>query len=224
VETVRLRDGEVLIVGAGLAGLFLALRLSDHRPVTVLTPTPLGAGASSVWAQGGIAAALAPQDSPDLHAADTVAAGAGLTDPVVARLIAGEGPARVRDLLEIGVPFDREADGSLSLSLEAAHSRPRVARVAGDLAGREIMASLIRAVQARGQIALVEGVSARALLSRPNGDIGGVIARNGRMMRIEACDTVPPIRWRPPARALPWQPGRARWSRTRSLSSSTRPP
>jgi L-aspartate oxidase len=119
-----------------------------------------------------------------------VAAGAGLTDPVVARLIAEEGPARVRDLLALGVPFDRHADGTLALSLEAAHSRPRVARVAGDLAGREIMASLIAAVRADPRIQLVEGVSARALLRHADGRIGGVVARNGHLVRLEAGETV----------------------------------
>lgn len=177
------------MVGAGLAGLFLALKLAP-RPVTVLSPAPIGNGASSAWAQGGLAAALAPEDSPALHAADTVAAGAGLTDPVVARLIAEDGPARVRDLLEIGVPFDRNPDGTLALSLEAAHSRARVARVAGDLAGREIMASLIAAVRSDPRIQMVEGVSARALLQGADGRIGGVLARNGRLLRIEACETV----------------------------------
>lgn len=190
MDRFRLSAGSVLVVGAGLAGLFLALKLAP-RPVTVLSPATVGNGASSAWAQGGLAAALAPEDSPQLHAADTVAAGAGLTDPVVAQLIAEEGPARVRDLIQLGVPFDRKADGSLALSLEAAHSQPRVARVAGDLAGREIMASLIAAVRADPRIQLIEGISARALLQhRDTGAIGGVIARNGHLVRIEADHTV----------------------------------
>ena len=84
----------VLIVGAGVAGLYLALKL-EPRPTIVLSPGPLGQTAASTWAQGGLAAALAPDDSPALHADDTVKAGAGLVDPVVARLIADEGPARV---------------------------------------------------------------------------------------------------------------------------------
>ena len=134
-------DEDVLIVGAGLAGLFLALELAPRR-CTVISPAPLGRAASSAWAQGGLAAALDPEDTAEQHAADTVAAGAGLVDPIIARLIAEEGPARVRDLLELGVPFDRTPDGALSLSLEAAHSRPRVARVAGDLAGKAIMDAL----------------------------------------------------------------------------------
>jgi L-aspartate oxidase len=189
VETVRLPEGSVLIVGAGLAGLFLALKLAP-RPVTVVSVAPLGTGASSAWAQGGLAAALAPEDSPASHASDTIAAGAGLVDPVVARLIAEDGPARVRDLIRLGVPFDRKADGSLDLSLEAAHSHARVARVAGDMAGREIMASLIRAVEAAAHITVIEGVAAHGLLQHDDGRIGGIIARNGRLLRIEAGETV----------------------------------
>lgn len=189
METLRLPDGAVLVVGAGLAGLFLALKLAP-KPVTVVSVAPLGTGASSAWAQGGLAAALAPEDSPQSHAADTIAAGAGLVDPVVARLVAENGPARVRDLIELGVPFDRKADGSLDLSLEAAHSHARVARVAGDLAGREIMTSLIKAVQVSDHITVIEGVAAHALLQHDDGRIGGIIARNGRTMRIEAGETV----------------------------------
>jgi L-aspartate oxidase len=185
----RLPDGAVLIIGAGLAGLFLALKLAPRRCV-VLSPAPVGQAASSAWAQGGLAAALAPEDSPESHAADTVNAGAGLVDPVIAMLIATEGPARVRDLLEIGVPFDKNPDGSLALSMEAAHSHARVARVAGDLAGREIMASLIKAVRASDHISLIEGVGARALLQHGDGRIGGVFAQNGREVRIEADETV----------------------------------
>lgn len=189
METIRLPEGSVLIVGAGLAGLFLALKLAP-RPVTVVSVAPLGTGASSAWAQGGLAAALAPEDSPASHASDTIAAGAGLVDPVVARLIAEDGPARVRDLIGLGVPFDRKADGSLDLSLEAAHSHARVARVAGDMAGREIMASLIRAVEAAGHISVIEGVAAHGLLQHDDGRIGGITARNGRLLRIEAGETV----------------------------------
>jgi L-aspartate oxidase len=185
----RLPDGAVLIVGAGLAGLFLALKLAPRRCV-VLSPAPFGQAASSAWAQGGLAAALAPEDSPQSHADDTIIAGAGLVDPVIAMLIATEGPARVRDLLDIGVPFDKNPDGSLALSLEAAHTHPRVARVAGDLAGREIMSSLIKAVRACDHITLIEGLSAQALLQHSDGRIGGVFALNGREVRIEADETV----------------------------------
>ncbi len=167
-------DTDVLIIGAGLAGLFLALKLAP-RPCLVISPAPLGTAASSAWAQGGLAAALDPADSPAEHAADTVAAGAGLVDPRIAELIATEGPSRVIDLLELGVPFDRTKDGALALSLEAAHSRPRVARVAGDLAGRAIMDALTHAATACPSIKVMEGARAVALLQDDNGRIAGVV-------------------------------------------------
>jgi L-aspartate oxidase len=162
----------ILIVGAGLAGLFLALKLAPRR-VTVLSQAPLGLASASAWAQGGLAAALAPEDDPSLHATDTVKAGAGLVDPVVARLIAGEGPARVMDLIALGVPFDRTADGKLAQSLEAAHSRPRVVRVSGDLAGKAIMDALIAAARAAPHIEVVENKRANALLQDENGRVCG---------------------------------------------------
>ncbi|MBU6372534.1 MAG: L-aspartate oxidase [Alphaproteobacteria bacterium] len=184
-------DDSVLVIGAGLAGLFLALELAPRR-VIVLSPTPLGSGAASAWAQGGIAAALAADDDPELHAADTVAAGAGLVDPVVARLIAEDGPGRVRDLLALGVPFDRSEDGSLRLSLEAAHSRPRVARVAGDLAGKAIMDALAAAVRSAAHVRVVEGLRALALLRDDTGAAAGALCRDrdGRLVSLAAAETV----------------------------------
>lgn len=175
--SVSADSDHVLIVGAGLAGLFLALKLAP-RPCIVLSPAPLGQAASSAWAQGGLAAALHPADSAEAHAKDTVEAGAGLVDPVVARLITEDGPARVRDLIELGVPFDRTPEGALALSLEAAHSHPRVARVAGDLAGRAIMDALVGAARAAPHIAVREGEAAIALLQDDNGHIGGVVTQS----------------------------------------------
>jgi L-aspartate oxidase len=168
----------VLIVGAGLAGLFLALKLAPRR-VTVLSQAPLGQASSSAWAQGGLAAALAPGDDPALHADDTVKAGVGLVDPAVAALIAREGPARVVDLVALGVPFDRTTDGALAQSLEAAHSRPRVVRVSGDLAGKAIMDALIAATRAAPHIEVIENGRARALLQDENGRVRGVLCDDG---------------------------------------------
>ena len=187
----RPSDDDVLIIGAGLAGLFLALQLAP-RPCTVISPAPLGQAASSAWAQGGLAAALHPKDSPEQHAADTVAAGAGLVDPIIARLIAEEGPARVRDLVALGVPFDRTPDGALALSLEAAHSHPRVARVAGDLAGKAIMDALVAAVAAAPHITIIEGVRATGLLQDKNLQVAGAILRDtsGNLSTRTARETV----------------------------------
>lgn len=167
------RADNILIVGAGLAGLFLALKLAPRR-VTVLSQAPLGLASASAWAQGGLAAALAPEDNPELHAVDTVKAGAGLVDPVVAKLIAQEGPARVLDLVALGVPFDRTPEGKLAQSLEAAHSRPRVVRVSGDLAGKAIMDALILATRGAPHIEVLENQRAHSLLRDENGRVCGV--------------------------------------------------
>ena len=118
LDTKRLPAGSVLIVGAGLAGLYLALKLAP-RKVYVLTTRHSSVGAASAWAQGGIAAALSPEDSAESHARDTIAAGDGLVDPEIAHILATEGPDRVHDLAALGVPFDRNENGELYLSLEA---------------------------------------------------------------------------------------------------------
>jgi L-aspartate oxidase len=172
-------DG-VLVVGAGLAGLSAALAAAEAgRRGMVLSAAPLGEGCSSAWAQGGMAAALSPDDDPTLHAADTIAAGAGLVDPAMARLLAEEGPAAVRRLAALGAPFDRDGADRFVQSLEAAHSRPRVARVGGDGAGRAIMRAVIAAVRAQPLIEVREGVEVRALLQDASGRMLGVLAEQG---------------------------------------------
>ena len=166
-------SGGVLIVGAGLAGLFTALKI--RGPVTVLSAASLGSGASSTWAQGGIAAALGPGDSPELHARDTEAAGAGIVDPKIARLIATEAPARIDDLARLGVPFDRDAKGNFVLGREAAHGKNRIVRVTGDRAGAEIMATLIKQVKAEPRIRVLERLVAFDLATQ-GGCVVGVYA------------------------------------------------
>ncbi|WP_244500297.1 L-aspartate oxidase [Methyloceanibacter superfactus] len=118
----------IVVVGAGLAGLFTALKLAP-LPVTVISPTRLGEGASSLWAQAGIAAALAEGDTPEDHAADTIRAGAGIVDEAVALFMAQEARERIEDLLRYGVPFDKDLEGRLSLSHEAAHRSRRIRHV-----------------------------------------------------------------------------------------------
>lgn len=185
------KAGDVLIIGAGLAGLFLALRLAP-RPCIIVSPAPLGEASSSAWAQGGLAAALGPQDSPATHAKDTIDAGAGLVDPLVAHMIAAEGPARVRDLIALGVPFDRTEEGALALSLEAAHSHPRVARVSGDLAGRAIIDALTAAIRASEHIRHIENCHAVSLMQDTHGRVSGVVLqdRQGSLSGLAAAETV----------------------------------
>ncbi|MEO5615775.1 MAG: L-aspartate oxidase [Cypionkella sp.] len=157
VDTAR-----VIIVGAGLGALYAALHLSPH-PVVMISPEALGQGASSAWAQGGIAAAMAVADSPEAHAADTVRAGAGTVDAEVAASVTAEARAHILELTALGTPFDRDAQGGYVLSREAAHGLARVVRVRGDQAGREIMAALIAEVARTPSVQVLEGVMAVGL-------------------------------------------------------------
>jgi L-aspartate oxidase len=164
--------GGVVVVGAGLAGLFTALKLAP-LPVTVISPARFGEGASSLWAQAGIAAALAEGDSPEDHAADTIQAGAGIVDETVALFMAQEARERVEDLLRYGVPFDKDLEGHLSLGHEAAHRSRRILHVKGDTAGRAIMAAITEAARATPSITVLEGYTARDVIVR-NGRVQGV--------------------------------------------------
>jgi L-aspartate oxidase len=166
---------DVIIVGGGLAGLFCALKLAP-RPVTVISAAALGQGASSAWAQGGVAAAVAEGDSAEAHAADTIAVGAGLVDEAVALGLAREAGARIHDLLRYGVPFDRDLEGKLAVAQEAAHSARRIVHVRGDMAGKAIMSALIEAVRATPSIRVIEGFAAEALLTE-DGAVAGLQLR-----------------------------------------------
>jgi len=153
----------IVVVGAGLAGLFTALKLAP-LPVTVISPARFGEGASSLWAQAGIAAALAEGDTPEDHAADTVRAGAGIVDEAVALFMAREARQRIEDLLRYGVPFDKDLEGRLALGHEAAHRTKRILHVKGDTAGRAIMGAITEAARATPSITVLEGYAARDLI------------------------------------------------------------
>lgn len=182
-------DG-ILILGAGLAGLSAALAASPRR-VLVVAPEALTHGCASAWAQGGLAVALGDDDSPELHAQDTVAAGAGLVEVDVAGLLTREGPDAVRSLAALGAPFDTDADGRFIQSLEAAHSRARVARVSGDGAGRAIMEAVSAAALSADHIEVWAGGRARALLQDAGGRVrGALIERDGRLVEVVAPATL----------------------------------
>ena len=186
----RLQHQGVIVVGAGLAGLTAALAAAP-REVLVLTDAPINHGCASAWAQGGMAAALSEGDTPALHAADTVVAGAGLVDAAMARVLTEEGPAAVRALADLGAPFDRDAEGRFAQSLEAAHGRPRVARVKGDQAGKAIMEAVAVAVLAAPHIEVRTGYRLRGLLCDADGRVRGVIAETeGRRVEITAAATI----------------------------------
>ena len=166
-----------LILGAGLAGLFTALKLAPF-PACIVAGARAGTTGSSVWAQGGIAAALGPGDDWTSHLADTLAAGAGTTDRDVASIVVSEARGRIDDLLRYGAPFDRNPDGSLALAREAAHSAARIVHVSGDRAGAEVTRSLAEAAMATPSIDILEGFHALEL-AMEDGRVTGFFARYG---------------------------------------------
>jgi L-aspartate oxidase len=167
-----------LIIGGGLAGLSAALEAAP-RKVLVVTPAPLLEACASAWAQGGVAAALAADDAPALHAADTTAAGAGLVEAEATGILTGDGRATVEWLASLGAPFDRDAAGGFAVSLEAAHSHARVARVGGDGAGRAILSALIAAVRAAPHIEIWENARLRGLIQDAGGRVRGALIERG---------------------------------------------
>jgi L-aspartate oxidase len=176
IDNIVETDGAI-ILGAGIAGLFTALKLAP-MPSIVLAGTRPGLSGSSAWAQGGIAASVGEGDSWQSHAHDTMVAGAGLCDAQVVDQVAQEAPARIDDLLKLGAPFDRNADGSLAVGREAAHSRARIVHVKGDGAGAAISATLAARASEADCITLLEGFHA-VELAMENGRVTGLFARSG---------------------------------------------
>ena len=136
-------EADVIVVGSGIAALTAALDMRSRvGRVLLVTKDSLSSG-STVWAQGGIAAALDPADTPAAHLADTLTAGVGLCDPAAVEVLVTEGPRRVRDLMKRGAQFDRSTDGSVSLTREGGHHADRIAHAGGDATGAEISRALV---------------------------------------------------------------------------------
>jgi len=168
---------DVVVIGAGVAGLMTALHVAG-RPVLLMADAAPGSSGSSSAAQGGIAAALAGDDSPELHAGDTLAVGGGLNDPDVVRLVTREGPQRVREVAALGAALDRLPDGRLALGREGGHGRRRVAHAAGDTTGAELVRAMAAAVAASDHVHTVIGLEAQALLLEGE-RCAGVLASDG---------------------------------------------
>ena len=164
---------DVLVVGTGMAGLITALSLAP-RPVTLITKTATLESGSSLWAKGGIAAAVGPGDTPEAHAEDTLSAGAGLSDPRRALALTREGADSLRLLIHEGVPFDRALDGTLELAREAAHGRPRIVHAGGDATGRVIMSALIERARRTPSIKILRSTFAHDLVVQ-DGTVRGLL-------------------------------------------------
>src|SRR5215211_2975029 len=183
---------DVVVVGAGVAGLAFTLRLPDNLRVALLTKGTLGES-NTRWAQGGLAAAIGDDDSPGLHDEDTLIAGAGLCNRDAVRELAEGGPGAVEWLLSLGTNFDRDSlTSNLLLGREAAHSRRRVLHAGGDATGAEIERALVARVQARPNVEVRERAFAIDLLVE-EGRCAGIVAELGHgsgLTKIETATVV----------------------------------
>jgi L-aspartate oxidase len=165
---------DVVIVGSGVAGLTAALHARrTGRTVLLVTKGRVEEG-STRWAQGGIAAALADDDTPEEHLHDTLVAGAGLCDVDAVAALVTEGPDCVRSLIDLGAHFDVDAAGALALTREGGHHRDRIAHAGGDATGAEISRALVAAVALDPGIELIEGALVLDLLRDEDGGAQGV--------------------------------------------------
>ncbi len=167
-------SADVVVVGSGIAGLTVALSArAAGRSVLLVTKAQLEAG-STRWAQGGIAAALGEGDTPDQHLHDTLVAGVGLCDVEAVRVLVTEGPGAVRRLIARGAGFDRDQDGTLSLTREGGHLRNRIAHAGGDATGAEVSRALVAAVRSDAAIEVIENALALDLLVDEAGAAAGL--------------------------------------------------
>ncbi|TDO54243.1 L-aspartate oxidase [Kribbella sp. VKM Ac-2527] len=164
---------DVVVIGSGIAGLTAALKARELGSVLVVTKDVIASG-STQWAQGGIAAALGPGDTPEEHLQDTLVAGAGLCDPAAVRALVTEGPDAVRELIDLGTRFDTQATGGLSLTREGGHHRNRIAHAGGDATGMEIERALVAAVKRADDIRIIEHALVLDLLRADDGAVAGV--------------------------------------------------
>src|SRR2546423_1939793 len=176
---------EVAVVGAGAAGLYAALTASRAGArVALVSATPL-ARTASYWAQGGLAAALSVDDSPDLHREDTERAGRALVRASAAAVLCREAPRTVSELERIGVHFDADRHGNLALGLEGGHSRRRVVHAGGSATGRRVVRQLSAVVVETAGLTVIEGARAATLWVR-DGRCVGVVCEDGRAIHARA--------------------------------------
>ncbi len=184
-----MKSADVLVVGSGIAGLCFALRAAEYGTVAIVTKKERPESSTN-YAQGGVAAVFGADDSPELHAEDTAISGAGLCHMDAVMVLVREGPARVRELMQLGVEFTRE-DAALSLGREGGHSRRRIVR-ADDLTGREIERALLDAVAESSRITMLENHLAVDLLVAFDGETHGSRCCGALILKSD-CAVVQPV-------------------------------
>jgi L-aspartate oxidase len=178
---LSVRAFDYVVIGSGIAGLYAALMARDHGSVLVLTKGTIDE-CNTKYAQGGIAAAIGPDDSPDLHLEDTLVAGAGLVDEEAARILTADASDRIADLVRFGVPFD-SVDGEVALGMEGAHSRARIIHAGGDSTGAHIELTLSE-VAKHSRVTIMEHSQALELVVE-DGAVRGVRALDSRANTVE---------------------------------------
>src|SRR5690349_6759496 len=166
-------ETDIVVVGSGVAGLTAALHATRAGRVLLVTKVLVDAG-STRWAQGGVAAAIGADDSPEEHEKDTLEAGVGLCDRDAVSVLCEEGPARLRELIALGAAFDRDPSGELQLTREGGHHRDRIVHAGGDATGAEVSRALVVAVRRHPRIRLVEHALVLDLLRDAEGRTAGI--------------------------------------------------
>ncbi|MBL0385383.1 L-aspartate oxidase [Tumebacillus sp. ITR2] len=182
-EQATVHDTEVIVVGTGIAGLYTALKIAEYADVVILCKKGL-TESNTNRAQGGIAAAIAEGDSPDLHREDTLMAGAGLNSLTAVDVLVHDGPDLVEDLIQLGTQFDKEGeDDHLALTKEGAHSRRRILHANGDATGAEIVRALAAQVRQNPRITVIENAFAIDLITAENGSCKGLLYEHEGALR-----------------------------------------
>ncbi|MEI6100467.1 MAG: L-aspartate oxidase [Eubacteriales bacterium] len=177
MEIGRTIDTDVIVFGAGAAGLYAALNLDERLSVSLLNKRGLEES-NSMYAQGGIASVVLEGDSAQSHIEDTLIAGAGLCDEHAVRVLVEEGPAEIQKLISLGVPFDRDESGEITVSREGAHTFNRIIHCGGDATGLHLTTTLATAAAQRKNISIMNGMTVFDILTDANGAVAGVLAQD----------------------------------------------
>lgn len=190
-EDTKHLEFDVIIIGAGIAGLYTALHIDERYRCCILTKEDVEV--SNSWlAQGGIAAAISLDDRPIYHLEDTITAGAGLCDKEAVKLLVSEGPQEVRSLVEMQVPFDLNIDGDLDITMEGGHHRRRIVHAGGDATGRETVKALAHLVSQRPNVSFMPHTFCADILTGDDNSVTGcvVLDSEGKLIILDSPNIV----------------------------------